>query len=129
MCTYVVTSINPPPPQTGEGLLEQNHYASDDIGARIEELFLKWEELREATERKGVGLQQALSLVQFNRKIDGVQSLIRDRVAVATSHETGRDLEHCQVLIRKFDDFRKVSNNSQTHAHTHHTYILTGTDC
>ena len=121
MCTYVVTSINPPPPQTGEGLLEQNHYASDDIGARIEELFLKWEELREATERKGVGLQQALSLVQFNRKIDGVQSLIRDRVAVATSHETGRDLEHCQVLIRKFDDFRKVSNNSQTHAHTHHT--------
>ncbi len=88
--------------------MEQNHYASDDIGARIEELFLKWEELREATERKGVGLQQALSLVQFNRKIDGVQSLIRDRVAVATSHETGRDLEHCQVLIRKFDDFRKV---------------------
>ena len=55
-----------------------------------------------------MGLQQALSLVQFNRKVDGVQSLVRDRVAVATSHETGRDLEHCQVLMRKFDDFQKV---------------------
>lgn len=96
------------PSQTGESLLEENHYATDDIESRIEEVFTKWEELRKATVRKGVGLQQAISLVQFNRKVDGVQSLIRDRVAVATSQETGRDLEHCQVLIRKFDDFRKV---------------------
>ena len=95
--------------------MEQSHYASDEIETRIMDLFQKWEELREATERKGVGLQQALSLVQFNRKVDSVQSLIRDRVAVATSQETGRDLEHCQVLIRKFDDFRKVM---LSHSHT-----------
>ena len=40
--------------------------------------------------------------------MDVVQALIRDRVAVASSQETGRDLEHCVVLIRKFDDFQKV---------------------
>ena len=40
--------------------------------------------------------------------MDVVQALIRDRVAVASSQETGCDLEHCVVLIRKFDDFQKV---------------------
>jgi len=94
--------------QTGESLVDGAHYASDEIETQVEELFQKWEELREATENKGVGLEQALSLVQFNRKVDGVQVLVRDRVAVASSQETGRDLEHCQVLMKKFDDFQKV---------------------
>ena len=105
LCTLVFPSLYP---QTGESLVDGGHYASDDIEAQVEELFQKWEELREATEEKGVGLQQALSLVHFNRKVDGVQVLVRDRVAVANSQETGRDLEHCQVLTKKFDDFQKV---------------------
>ena len=88
--------------------MDAGHYASDEINSQVEEIFQQWEELAEATDRKGVGLQQALSLVHFNRKVDGVQSLVRDRVAVASSQETGRDLEHCQVLMRKFDDFQKV---------------------
>lgn len=53
-------------------------------------------------------------MVLFNRKVDGVQSLIRDRVAVASSQETGRDLEHCKVLMRKFDDFEKVRVRNQS---------------
>jgi len=30
--------------------------------------------------------------------------------AVASSKETGRDLEHCKTLMRRFSDFEKVSN-------------------
>ncbi|CAI8040975.1 Spectrin alpha chain, non-erythrocytic 1 [Geodia barretti] len=92
--------------QTGESLVEGDHYASDDIEARVEELFAKWEELLEATDAKRLGLEQALSLVHYRRKVDVVQALIRDRVAVASSAETGRDLEHCVLLSRKFDEFR-----------------------
>lgn len=94
--------------QTGKSLVARGHYASSDINSRVNELFQQWKELGVATDRKGVGLQEALSLVLFNRKVDGVQSLIRDRVAVAGSQETGRDLEHCKVLMRKFDDFQTV---------------------
>ena len=96
--------------QTGQSLIDAGHYASEEINSRVEEIFQQWEELGEATDRKGVGLQQALSLVHFNRKVDGINSLVRDRVAVASSQETGRDLEHCQVLMRKFDDFQKVES-------------------
>jgi spectrin beta len=92
--------------QTGESLVEGDHYASDDIEARVEELFAKWEELLEATDAKRTGLEQALSLVHYRRKVDMVQAVIRDRTAVAHSPEVGRDLEHCLLLTRKFDEFR-----------------------
>ena len=88
--------------------MEAGHYAFEEIEAQLEELFQLWEHLREATGTKGRGLEEALSLVQFNRKVDAVQTLVRDRMAVASSQETGRDLEHCQVLIKKFDEFKKV---------------------
>lgn len=94
--------------QTGESLVDSGHYASDEIESSVEELFEKWAELQLASDKKGVGLEQALSLVHFNRKVDGVQTLIHDCVVVASSQETGRDLEHCQVLIKKFDEFEKV---------------------
>ena len=45
-------------------------------------------------------------------QVDVVQALIRDRVAIASSAETGRDLEHCVLLSRKFDEFRTVRLNS-----------------
>ena len=38
-----------------------------------------------------------------------VEALIRDRVAIASSAETGRDLEHCILLSRKFEEFKTVS--------------------
>ena len=49
--------------------MEGDHYASDDIEARVEELFAKWEELLEATDTKRLGLEQALSLVHYRRKV------------------------------------------------------------
>ena len=60
MCLYYI--------QTGESLVEGGHYACDEIEARVEDLFAKWEDLLDATDRKRLGLEQALSLVYFNRK-------------------------------------------------------------
>lgn len=61
--------------QTGESLVEGGHYASDEIESRVEELFTKWEELLEATDSRKIGLEQALSLVHFNRKVTYIASL------------------------------------------------------
>ena len=47
--------------------------------------------------------------ISFYYQVDVVQALIRDRVAIVNSPETGRDLEHCLLLIRKFEEFRTVS--------------------
>ena len=51
---------------------------------RVEGLFHLWDELREATDKKGHGLEEALSLMHFKRKIDNVQVLIGERVCTCT---------------------------------------------
>ena len=56
--------------------MDGGHYASHDIEAHVEELFSKWEELLEATDSKRLGLEQALSLVHFNRKVRIVWSIV-----------------------------------------------------
>jgi spectrin alpha len=52
-------------------------------------------------------LQQALVLVQFIRHCDEVMFWIHDKEAFVTTDEFGQDLEHVEVLQRKFDEFQK----------------------
>lgn len=52
-------------------------------------------------------LQQALVLVQFQRQCDEVMYWINDKETFVTSEEFGIDLEHVEVLQRKFDEFQK----------------------
>ena len=67
--------------QNGETLIEQQHYAQDEIEARVESLFTLWDQLTEATKAKGRGLAEALSLMSFNRQVDTVHSMITERVS------------------------------------------------
>ena len=62
-------------------MIEQQHYAQDEIEARVESLFTMWDQLTEATKSKGRGLAEALSLMNFNRQLDTVHSMITERVS------------------------------------------------
>lgn len=52
-------------------------------------------------------LQQALVLVQFLRQCDEVMFWITDKGTFLSTEEFGHDLEHVEVLQRKFDEFQK----------------------
>lgn len=66
-----------------------------------------WELLLSRLADKGLKLQQALVLVQFIRHCDEVMFWIHDKEAFVTTDEFGHDLEHVEVLQRKFDEFQK----------------------
>lgn len=72
-----------------------------------EELHRLWEQLLSKLAEKGMKLQQALVLVQFLRHCDEVMFWINDKGSFLTSEEFGHDLEHVEVLQRKFDEFQK----------------------
>ena len=84
MCLYIVKVVDVTYIylQNGETLIEQQHYAQDEIEARVESLFTLWDQLTEATKAKGRGLAEALSLMSFNRQVDTVHSMITERVSV-----------------------------------------------
>lgn len=88
-------------------MIQQQHYASETIRKRLEELHRLWELLLNRLAEKGLRLQQALVLVQFLRSCDEVLLWIQDKEAFVTADEFGTDLEHVEVLQRKFDEFQK----------------------
>ncbi|XP_012266103.2 spectrin alpha chain isoform X2 [Athalia rosae] len=92
---------------TGSEMIAQHHFSSDVIRKRLEELHRLWELLLFRLADKGLKLQQALVLVQFLRHCDEVMFWIHDKEAFVTTDEFGLDLEHVEVLQRKFDEFQK----------------------
>ncbi len=92
---------------TGTEMINQNHFKRESIQERLEELHRLWNLLLTKLAEKGMRLQQALVLVQFLRQSDEVMFWIKDKEAIVTAHEFGSDLEHVEVLQRKFDEFQK----------------------
>ncbi|VVD02588.1 unnamed protein product [Leptidea sinapis] len=84
---------------TGSEMISGGHFASETIRRRLDELHRLWELLLSRLAEKGMKLQQALVLVQFLRHCDEVMFWIHDKF--------GSDLEHVEVLQRKFDEFQK----------------------
>lgn len=92
---------------TGQEMINQSHFASDVIQRRLDELHRLWELLLSRLAEKGMKLQQALVLVQYLRHCEEVMFWIKDKEAFVTADEFGHDLEHVEVLQRKFDEFQK----------------------
>ncbi|XP_060596253.1 spectrin alpha chain, non-erythrocytic 1-like isoform X2 [Ruditapes philippinarum] len=98
---------------TGTEMIDQEHFASEIIKERLDELHRLWELLLSKLKEKGTKLQQALKLVQFMRECNEVMFWIHDREAFVTSEEFGQDLEHVEVLQKKFDEFQKDLQNHE----------------
>lgn len=91
----------------GQGMINDRHFASDVIAKRLEDLHSLWALLLSKLGEKGIKLQQALILVHFMRQAEEILTWISEKEAILTSDETIKDLEHVEVLQRKFDEVMK----------------------
>uniref|UniRef100_A0A8D2LVL9 Spectrin alpha, non-erythrocytic 1 n=1 Tax=Varanus komodoensis TaxID=61221 RepID=A0A8D2LVL9_VARKO len=92
--------------ETGNQMIKEGHFACENIRTRLQELHRLWELLLEKMREKGVKLLQAQKLVQYLRECDDVMDWINDKEAIVTSEELGQDLEHVEVLQKKFEEFQ-----------------------
>jgi len=99
--------------ETGNEMIDEEHFASETIKERLEELHRLWNLLLQKLGVKGTKLQQALKLVQFMREAREFMFWITDKDAFVTSEEFGSDLEHVEVLQKKFDEFLKDLQNHE----------------
>ncbi|XP_073496310.1 spectrin alpha chain, non-erythrocytic 1 isoform X3 [Phyllobates terribilis] len=91
---------------TGNDMISESHFASETIRTRLVELHRLWELLLLKMQEKGIKLQQAQKLVQYLRECEDVLDWINDKEAIVTSEELGQDLEHVEVLQKKFEEFQ-----------------------
>uniref|UniRef100_A0A4W4H5R1 Spectrin alpha chain, non-erythrocytic 1 n=1 Tax=Electrophorus electricus TaxID=8005 RepID=A0A4W4H5R1_ELEEL len=92
--------------ETGNLMITEGHFASETIRSRLEELHRLWDLLLQKTKEKGIRLLQAQKLVQYLRECEDALDWISDKEAIATSEELGQDLEHVEVLQKKFEEFQ-----------------------
>ncbi|XP_063288681.1 spectrin alpha chain, non-erythrocytic 1 isoform X6 [Pelobates fuscus] len=92
--------------ETGNLMISEGHFSSETIRTRLVELHRLWELLLLKMREKGIKLQQAQKLVQYLRECEDVMDWINDKEAIVTSEELGQDLEHVEVLQKKFEEFQ-----------------------
>lgn len=86
---------------TGKELLDAEHYASDKISSRMEEIVQLWTSLEEATRRKGSKLEEASQQQQFNRGVEDIELWLSEIEGQLMSEDFGKDLTAVKNLLKK----------------------------
>ncbi|SPP87212.1 spectrin beta chain, non-erythrocytic 5 isoform X2 [Drosophila guanche] len=89
---------------TGVILLSKQHESSPEIKLAIERVLHAWQGLLAELDQCGRGLEEAQDILEFNNQLDKIEAWIRDKEMMVQASDTGRDLEHCNALMRKLDD-------------------------
>lgn len=91
----------------GGAMISRQHFASEQIKVRLDELHRLWDLLFAKLRERRIRLEEAQKLVEFMRLYEDMMFWIRDREAFLTADDSGRDLEHVEIMQRKFEDFQK----------------------
>ena len=106
----------------GKKMVSEGHYATDVITDRLREIEELWNLLMEKLRFKTDRLQDALELVVFLRNCDELLFWISDKETYLKSNDsiTGEptgpsqgDVDHMEVVQKKFEDFKKELMNNE----------------
>ena len=67
----------------------------------------RFEQLSEKSSYRRQRLFDSNQLFNFFREADEVESWIADKESIAMSDDYGRDIEHVETLLKKFEDFTR----------------------
>lgn len=99
--------------KSGEELVSRNHFDSDNITKKVGEVTHEYSELQKTSDRKRNRLLDAQKFYEFNRACNETVDWINEMMNIAGSEEYGRDVEHVEVLIQKFESFMQNVQESR----------------
>ncbi|XP_076180871.1 spectrin beta chain, non-erythrocytic 5 kst isoform X3 [Ptiloglossa arizonensis] len=85
----------------GEALIEDNHYASDSIQERLDELEAEWRLLQETSELKKNRLNDAYQALLFGRTLDEFETWMDEVETQLQSEDHGKDLSSVANLLKR----------------------------
>ncbi|XP_022241663.1 spectrin beta chain, non-erythrocytic 1-like [Limulus polyphemus] len=89
----------------GQGLVERGHFDSENILKKQVSVEEEYEQLQKLAEERDQKLQDSRRFFMFMREADEVETWIHDQMVIASSEDVGKDLEHIEILIQKFEGF------------------------
>ncbi len=88
------------------------------VVGRQANLELLYGSLLEKASHRHTKLEESQQLHQLNRECDEVTALIQDREAIAAQQDIGNDLEHNELIQKKFEEFLKDIAANETRVAT-----------
>ncbi|XP_033621593.1 spectrin alpha chain, erythrocytic 1 [Fukomys damarensis] len=85
----------------GQEMVDDGHYASEDVTARVGEIVGLWKELLEATAQKGTQLHEANQQLLFENTAEDLKRWLDEVEGQVTSEDYGKGLADVQNLLRK----------------------------
>ncbi|KAL0275436.1 UNVERIFIED_CONTAM: hypothetical protein PYX00_003283 [Menopon gallinae] len=87
------------------GLIDRGHFDSANIKLKQFELESAYSELLDLAKTREFRLAESKKYFKFLREADEVAEWVNDQTALAASEDYGSDVEHVELLIKKFDAF------------------------
>lgn len=85
-----------------QGLIERNHFDSENIARQQTGIEAKYKTLRDQAEHRRRQLSDNKALYEYIRQCEEVEKWIKEQEVIAGSEDYGTDLEHVQVQYHFF---------------------------
>ncbi|KAK1788478.1 hypothetical protein P4O66_015995 [Electrophorus voltai] len=93
----------------GHTLLNNNHYASDEIREKLEQLQAKRDEINQKWQEKMDHLQIVLEVLQFGRDACVAESWLVGQEPLVRAAEFGANVDEVESLIKRHEAFEKLA--------------------
>nr|XP_002732400.1 PREDICTED: spectrin beta chain, non-erythrocytic 5-like [Saccoglossus kowalevskii] len=95
------------------GLLEREHFESKDIEQKQAEVEASYEELKQLSAKRRSMLMEHRKLYEFHREAEEAEGWMHEKEVIAASEDCGKDLEHVEILQKKFEDFAQDLDSNE----------------
>ncbi|XP_069036320.1 spectrin family protein isoform X2 [Lepisosteus oculatus] len=95
--------------ETGTALIDNNHYASDEIQEKLDQLQEKRAEINNKWQEKMNWLQIVLEVLQFGRDASVAESWLAGQEPIVRAAELGCNVDEVESLIKRHEAFEKLA--------------------
>merc|ERR1719187_2685316 len=88
---------------SAQGMVEQGHFASEDIKARLSSLHDHWNILKEKAAQRKQDLEDSLQAHQYFADASEAESWMREKEPLAANADYGKDEDASEALLKKHD--------------------------
>ncbi|XP_070506050.1 spectrin beta chain isoform X5 [Chironomus tepperi] len=99
----------------GDELINQGHFASDQVKERIKDILATWNHLLDLTAYRRKRLEDAVDYFQMFTDADDIDAWMLDTLRLVSSEDVGRDEANVQSLLKKHKD---VADELKNYAET-----------
>ncbi|XP_056601634.1 spectrin family protein isoform X2 [Triplophysa dalaica] len=95
--------------EMGRTLINNNHYASDEIQEKLDQLQAKRNEINQKWQEKMDHLQIVLEVLQFSRDASMAETWLAGQEPLVRAAELGTNVDEVESLIKRHEAFEKLA--------------------